>query len=129
MHPHAANILKENKDALAETVSNWTQITYPKRTSEYKKCTRDISYIIQAIIYCLEEGNTDNIDNISRMFFTRGVLQLKSLHVEFHAYNYLIKRIEDLLQDHNATEFCKVIINRLKANLSKETGAGLVTKD
>lgn len=119
----AAKIIQTNKDELAKNVTHWVTANYPKRTTEYDKCTRDVGYIITALIYCLKDGNITAIDNISRMFFNMGKLQLKSLYVEFEAYSFLIEEMKKLIVDaeEGAGEHCALAISRLKQNLGKET--------
>ena len=96
MFKNAASIVETNKDILAKSVTQWVIDNYPERTTEYDKCTRDVRYIITAMVFCLKEGDTTAIDNISRTFFNRGVLQLKSLRVEFEAYTFLVMKLKNL---------------------------------
>ena len=123
MFINASSIIQTNKDELAKNVTQWVTANYPERTTEYDKCTRDVGYIITSIIYCLKDGNTTAIDNLSRMFFNRGVLQLKSVHVEFDAYTFLVEEIKKLIIDaeDGAGEHCSLAITRLKQNLCKKT--------
>ncbi len=120
MYCTAANLLKEHKDILSRDVSKWVQDNHPTRTKDFDKCTRDVSYILQALISCLEENNTQHIDYISRMFFKGGELQLISTDVEFKAYDFLLTEIEKLLinVDDNSFVFCQGLISRLKLQLS-----------
>ncbi len=131
MFKNASNTLELNKDKLANLVTQWVIDNYPKRTTEYDKCTRDVRYIISAITMCLKEGDTNAIDNISRMFFDRGVLQLKTLHVEFDAYNFLVNEIKKLIVDteEGAGSHCDIVISRLKANLTKQNEVWTTNND
>jgi nitroreductase len=102
MYSIDATIIKENTDTLAATVSNWVKENYPERTKDYDKCTRDVAYIIKAVVHCLTDGNYNALENLSRMFFSRGKLQLRSLTVEFEAYHFLASEIDKLLDNKDA---------------------------
>lgn len=117
MYNTAVNILKNNKSKISSTVTDWIQTNYPDRTNEFEKCSRDISYIIQSLIYCLKENNTFAIDHITTMFFTDGKLELMSVEIEFLAYKFLCKEIENVLGDDiESIEYCNKLINRLIVN-------------
>lgn len=131
MFKNAASIVETNKDILAKSVTQWVIDNYPERTTEYDKCTRDVRYIITAMVFCLKEGDTTAIDNISRTFFNRGVLQLKSLRVEFEAYTFLVNEIKKLIVDveEGAENHCSLAITRLKHNLGKKTEVWATNND
>jgi hypothetical protein len=101
VYTEAAKLIRENKEVLASQVSNWVKENYPDRTNEYDKCARDMSYILKSLAYCLDDGDRTAIESLSRMFFTRGVLQLKSVGVEFEAYDFIVEEIENLFKSHN----------------------------
>ena len=121
MFHKAAKILKENKEDLANEVSWWVKENYPGRTKDYDKCARDLGHIINTLIYCLDDGNITPVDYVARMFFNNHYLQLKSLHVEFEAYNVLEYKIKNLIQDaeDGADDIIRLAIAQLKKYLDK----------
>ena len=119
---NAANIIQTNKDELAKNVTRWVTANYPERTTEYDKCTRDVAYIITAVAHCLTDGNYNALENLSRMFFTRGKLQLRSLTVEFEAYHFLADEIEKLLDNKAAANHAKDALTFFRKCLYKAAG-------
>lgn len=115
----ASNKISLNKNNLAESTTNWVQENFPRRTSDFSKCTRDIAYILDSISLCLRDASVKPIEQLSRMFFYKGTLQLRSLHVEFQAYDYLLDEIKTTLADSEpgAYNFCITVIENLKYNL------------
>jgi len=111
--------ISQNKNNLAESTTSWVQENFPRRTSDFAKCTRDISYILDGIGLCLRDASVKPIEQLSRMFFHKGTLQLRSLHVEFQAYDYLLNKIKTTLADSEpeAYNFCISVIETLKYNL------------
>jgi hypothetical protein len=120
MFKKAAQILNNENKKLSQSVTLWVQEKFPYRTREYEKCTRDVSYILQAIESCLNEGNTQHVDFIGRMFFKGKVIQLKSTDVEFLAYEFMLTEIKKLFNDveDDAFDFCVDLVNRLKNHLT-----------
>lgn len=121
MYNNAANLLTIHRDDLSKKVAKFVEDKFPYRTKEFDKCTRDVSYIIQALESCLNENNTQHIDVISRLFFKGGELQLKSTDVEFDAYNYLLTLIKDIFTENleeSAFVKCQELIEKLKFNLT-----------
>jgi len=124
MYTNAAKILKDQNFTLANKISKFVQENFPYRTREFEKCSRDVSFIISAIESCLNHGNTQHIDYVSRLFFKDGVLQLKTVDVEFIAYDELLMYIKPLLEDaeEGSYDFCVEMIARLKDNLTNGFG-------
>ena len=110
--------LKENKDLLVQTTVDCIKTNYPSRTPQFEKCSRDLGYIMDSIIHCVEEKNIEPINHISKMFFNQGKLQLKTLHVEFEAYNKLLKEIDKVLDSQEDLELCNQSVQALKSNLA-----------
>lgn len=81
--------LRYNKNLIIEKTVSWIKLTYPTRTTEFEKCSRDISYVIDAWIIDLENNNTLRTHYISNKFWSRGKSQLKSTDVELLAYDYI----------------------------------------
>lgn len=119
MYTIASQILKDHNHNLSNKVANFVKENFPYRTREFEKCSRDVSFIIQALESCLRENNKQHIDYVSRLFFKGGVIQLKSTDVEFIAYGHLLSLLEPLLVDaeEGSHKFCQELIDRLKYNL------------
>ena len=117
MFTDAAKIVEEKKEALAKTVTQWVIDNHPQRTTEYSKCSRDVGYIIDYIVICLKENNTQGIEYLARMFFKGNKLQLESTYVEFEAYELLVQEIEKLV-DADSYLFVKDLIFKFKLILS-----------
>ena len=124
MYTSAAKILKDQNSNLANKISKFVQEQFPYRTREFEKCSRDVSFIISAIESCLKHGNAQHIDYVSRLFFKDGVLQLKTVDVEFIAYDELLMYIKPLLDnaEEGSYNFCIEMIARLKDNLTNGFG-------
>jgi hypothetical protein len=130
MYSNAASILREQNNEISNAVTAWIKRNHAYRTTEYEKCTRDVSYIIKSLAYCLEDNNSFSIDHISTMFFTKGVFQLKTVNVEFKAYDYLLVQIKGALSkaEDGAFDHCSEMINKLKKNI-KELNKTYQTND
>jgi nitroreductase len=113
-------LLEKHKNEIAEDITKWVKENYPRRTNDFSKCTRDLTYIINSLIYCLQDGHITPIDHLSRMFFKRGVLQLKTLHVEFEAYGVMLNFIKEKFENFNpeALKLLEDAIEKLKEKLS-----------
>lgn len=120
MYIMAANIVEKNINQLSIKITDWVKKTYPHRTTEFDKCSRDLSYIVRALANCLRNNDTVAIDHVSRIFFSNGVPQLKSTTVELEAYDVLLSELKNVLLDveKDAFDFCDSVINRLKENLT-----------
>jgi len=122
MYQTESALLLSCKQKFSEEVSTWVEAKYPDRTKYFDKCSRDIRYVIQALVYCLSDGDFAAMTHTSSMFFTKKKLQLQSTHVEFVAYDLLLNKIEDLFDKHGytqATNHCAAALQVLKDNLTK----------
>jgi hypothetical protein len=118
MYINAAKILESHNEELSITVTQWVKNHFPNRTSDFSKCSRDLKYIVTALTDCVEAGNVKPIEQLSRMFFVRGQLQIRFLHVEFQAYDFLLTEIKKLLvEELDSYNFCITIIETLKHHL------------
>lgn len=117
MYTISSQLLKEQNQNLSNKVANYVKENFPFRTTEYDKCTRDISYIIQALADCIEQDHTNPIDDIAGKFFHNGKLLLKSTGVEFEAYNYLLTEIKNIV-DAETYQQCEKLIYRFKSNMT-----------
>jgi len=116
MYLKASHLLKEQNHNLSNKVATYVKENFPYRTREFEKCTRDVSFIIQALESCLRENNKQHVEYIARLFFKGGELQLKSTEVEFIAYDYLLTLLDPLLTEaeEGAHDYCKQLIDQLK---------------
>lgn len=123
MYIKAATILEKNKDCLSRNVSNWVKNNYPYRTTELLKCQRDLEFIIDALVQSLKENNETHIEILSSLFFKNGLIELKSTHVEFIAYDVLLDEIKKIFIDveEHSVEFTKQLLINLKNNLTQKT--------
>ena len=121
MYHNAAELINKSNPELSVKVSQWVKDNFPYRTTEFEKCLRDISDILQALESCLKENNTQHIDFISNLFFKGGVIQLKSIDVELLAYDFLLSELENILVDveEGALDYCRLLINKLKDKLQR----------
>lgn len=66
----AKNRLIANKDFLAAEVNAWVNLNYPSHDHDVDKCTRDVKYAINALIYdILYGGNSATYDQAKFFFY------------------------------------------------------------
>jgi len=122
MFVKAAKVLKENRENLSKFVTDWVKKNYPTRTKDFHKCTRDLTHIIDSLVYCLEEDSLDPMKYVARTFFNRGELQLKSLHVEFDAYNKIVEKVSEVFEEteveDGSIQLCKNAMDLFKRHLN-----------
>ena len=106
----AITLIRTNVKKLAKSVTLEIQDLYPTRTTEFKKCTRDMSYVIQALSTSIQANNTLAIDHIIKMFYLNGILRLKSVNVEIHAYKILEEKIISMFNEKSISELSKSIV-------------------
>lgn len=107
---HAVTILRKNIKQLSKSTKNSVQEKFPDRTTEFKKCIRDMSYILQAISTCIQSNDTTAIDHVIKMFYLGGTLRLKYIHAELYAYDILKDKIYDLFDTNNISNESKDIV-------------------
>ena len=96
----SAKLLLSNSKELSTQITNWVIEHYPNRTQYFEKCTRDVECIIEALAHQIDH-NQNAIEKVSRKFFTKDGLQLKSTDVEFAAYQVLLTKIDELFKNNN----------------------------
>ena len=109
---NAVTLLRTNINTLSQLIAKNVKKTYPKRTKEFKKCTRDVAYILQAISTSIQANNTLAIDHIIKMFYLNGILRLNSTYAEIYAYDLMQKEIITLFEKHNITEHSVSIVKQ-----------------
>lgn len=100
----AVTLIRTNIDKISKLITDEVRKTYPNRTNDFKKCTRDLSYILQAISTSIQANNTLAIDHIIKMFYLNGILRLSSIYAEIYAYDLLQTQIIALFEENNITE-------------------------
>ena len=122
MYQNAAFLLKSMDKDISLKVTEYVQTNFPDRTSDFHKCTRDLCYILDSLVYCLKDGNLNPAESIAEMFYTRGNLALKSTVVEFFAYDHMLKLIKENLVDveDGAVDHCIAAIGIIKNRLSND---------
>ena len=118
MHRDSITIILENIDKIADNTTTWIKENYPDRTNDTNKCTRDIKHVLQTLLTAIENEDIAVMEKFARMFYQDGVIQLKSLHVEFDAYNYLLKQINNLVENQDFIIACEKHLQILKNKMS-----------
>ena len=88
----------EEKTIVIESLIDWIKINYPARTTQYEKCRRDISIVIDAINRDISKNTTSEIQYIANKFWSRSEPMLKSNDVEIKVYDKLSVLMFNLLQ-------------------------------
>tara|TARA_Y100000389_G_scaffold170798_2_gene178041 strand:+ start:4701 stop:5723 length:1023 start_codon:yes stop_codon:yes gene_type:complete len=109
---NAVTLLRTNINTLSLSIARNVKKTYPTRTTEFKKCTRDLAYILQATSTSIQANNTLAIDHIIKMFYLNGILRLHSTYAEIYAYDLMQKEIITLFEKHNITEHSVSIVKQ-----------------
>lgn len=106
------------KDQIIKDLVEWIKTEYPNRTSQYEKCSRDLSYIITAIVNDIEFNSGIQTQNIANKFWTRGESNLTSLNVELEVYeklkNYLMEYILDRDKQHRLHDLFFILSTTIK---------------
>lgn len=108
---NAVSLLRKNSKGLSKTLSAYVRENHSSRTIEYKKCNRDLQFLIQAISSSIQANNTAPIDHLIRVFYRGDVLQLKTIDVELEVYDILEKNIIELFDNNNIQEESKNIVS------------------
>ena len=108
---NAVKLLRKHKKRLSKTLQSYVSKNYPKRTTETKKCARDISFIVQALSTCIQSNNTLAIDHIVKIFYLGDKLQLQSIDVELAVYDKLEEDILEIFNNNDISEESKNIVS------------------
>ena len=122
MYIKSAELLSTNIETITNTVVQWVKDNYPEHFKNYEIRQENISYVLNALVYCLRDGTTLPMNQTSVSFFNeRGILKIKPLHIEFDAYHFLLKELGNLFAETEigSIEICDASIQLLKKNLSK----------
>lgn len=107
---NAVTLLRNKKKELGKFIQAKIRENYPNRTTEYKKCVRDVQYIVQALSTCIQSNDTLAIDHLVKVFYLGDTLQLKTIHVELEMYDILKVRILEMFDNTNISEQSKTIV-------------------
>lgn len=107
------DVLKKNKKSIIKKSVEWIKISYPNRTTEFKKCSRDIGYVYDAWMYDLENTGTDRTQNITSRFWTRGKSQLTTTDVEVKTYKMINTLINDICPSSDVDNLVSITINNI----------------
>lgn len=86
------NLITRKNEIVNEAIL-WLKANYPKRTSSYNKCVRDIGYVIDAYIVDLTNNTSKNIIGIGNKFWVNNVRQINSYQAEIAVHNYIVTYI------------------------------------
>ena len=92
-------ILQDQKELVINELSEYVKSAYPRRTKHFHKCGRDLTFVYEAYIDCLNHNSDRPLQFIIRNFYKRGECQLKSLHVELDVHVKLRNKMIQLLQE------------------------------
>jgi|AntAceMinimDraft_6_1070360.scaffolds.fasta_scaffold14505_2 nitroreductase len=76
--------------SVAKALTKWVAQTHPTRTTEYKKCRRDIELIISSMELDLLDNTTTRTQHVANKFWSRGSTVLKSNLIELKVYDRLL---------------------------------------
>lgn len=107
----AVTLLRTQSKKIYKTIQSIVIEQYPNRTKEFKKCSRDIKFIIQAISTCIQSNDTIAIDHIVKIFYLGDALQLSSIEVELEIYTLLEQQILQIFDANNVDDQSKKIVS------------------
>jgi nitroreductase len=107
--------LNLHRTKIVSDLIQFIQITYPTRTTEPVKCSRDINYIIDSIVYALKNNmNLHLVENIADRFWYQDKLLLKNNEVELATYEKLEMELKSLSDDNLIKEFIVTSFEKIK---------------
>lgn len=84
------------KVEIINILTEWIKTTYPNRTTEYGKCSRDIELVVDAILRDLENNTTSETQYIANKFWSRSEPMLKNNFVELQVYDKLATLLNNI---------------------------------
>ena len=109
--------IQSNIELISNSVNSYIGENYPNR----KMYKVNIENILNTLMYCVKDNSLSPIENLSRMYFTQGQLNLKYLHIEYESYRILLETLGKLLsseEDQAAMQICSSAIEKLKKILN-----------
>ena len=69
LYPNAANLLSANKALIQDEVIRYINVTYPSLVYDQALCSRDVGYIVDAMVSDLRTGQIDETLNAGEKYF------------------------------------------------------------
>lgn len=88
-----------NKKRLIKSCIAFQKENYPERTSDYDKCKRDLSYIIDAVTKDIKHNSTIFVSRVGNYFWYNGKRQISFYNVELAVYKFLLSQIKEQVSD------------------------------
>lgn len=108
------------KPVIIEECIQYIQTNWPRRTVEPAKCSRDLEYILDALIKDVEDKTTSNITYVANQFWYNDKRQIKSFDAEFDTYDFMCKILSEKLftekDDANHLENCILLLKHIIEN-------------
>ena len=92
---HDINLLIQQRSSIIESCVKYQKRKYSSRTRDYDKCRRDLNYILEAMLFDVENDTTHNTIYIGNKFWIRNQRQISAYEVELDIYNKVCSIIED----------------------------------
>jgi hypothetical protein len=67
----ASNLINANKAYLQEEISQLVYATYPSLSTSVSKCSRDLGFLIDNIVYHLKFGGNEKVVEFAQLYYTR----------------------------------------------------------
>lgn len=97
MNSKISKALQDQKESIVNELTNYVKSTHPTRTSLHYKCSRDLTFVYEAYIDCLNHNSDRPLQFIIRNFYKRGTCQLNSTDVELDVHSILKNKILEIL--------------------------------
>lgn len=91
---NVAEYIAYNYENISNKAVEWMKEKYPFRTRAYEKCTRDISYILDAYYQDLTNNASSKTVYIANKFWKGNVRQIETYKVEIAVHNYIVDFIK-----------------------------------
>lgn len=85
--------LQQIKSSTIKNTINFQKTNFPKRTSDYAKCERDLSYIIDAFSTDIKNKNKIQTMKIAGMFWDNNKRQVSDYSVELKMHDFMLEYI------------------------------------
>lgn len=111
------NIIQSKKQELVDLQYNYVLSKYPNRTTEFKKCRRDMLTIVDAYAAGIRDKNDFELRFCLYKFYENNKLQLKSTDVELDVHARLAEDILSLIENVSDREYFIILKNRFLQEL------------
>jgi hypothetical protein len=107
-----------NKNKIVNDAVDWMATNYPSRTKTPEKCIRDINYVLDAYVTDINSDTSIQIINIGNNFWHNGVRQVKKYKIEIKVHKYIVNKIKENVSKESGDKlqslleiFCSILIN------------------